>query len=474
VFLRALDALPIPDPADVALYRRATGRQQWPTTPASAAYVTVGRRSGKSRIASLLAVYTAAFTNWKARTAPGETAIVAVLAADKAQARTIFGYARGLVEASPLLRSQILGDKTDTLTFATGSRVEVMTSDYKSLRGRTFALVLADELAFWEASGESSNPDVEVLRAAKPGLMTLNGRLIGLSSPYAQRGALHSEYKKHWGRDDSATLIWGPIDSLSMNSSLSAEAIEAAIADDPEAGAAEWLGQFRSDLADLFSPESLAACTAQGRTELPPSWTSKHTAAIDAAGGAGQDSFAFAIAHQERRQGVVVVDCVREFRPPFDPLAVVAQIAQLAKLYGCRALVADKWGGGFVVESFAREGIAVEHSELTTSDTFLELVPLVNAHLVEICDSPRLLAQLSNLQRSTGRGRDHVEHRRGQHDDLAAAMAGAVVRAAVGLRGVARRLGVEFSTEKPTVEHVAITEDRATRRGVLGMTRKPF
>jgi hypothetical protein len=104
VFLGALDTLPIPDPADVALYRRATGRQQWPTTPASAAYVTVGRRSGKSRIASLLAIYAAAFTNWKARTAPGETAIVATTCSPETGPAGMSESARGAVlpESSPL------------------------------------------------------------------------------------------------------------------------------------------------------------------------------------------------------------------------------------------------------------------------------------------------------------------------------------------------------------------------------------
>jgi len=335
-------------------------------------------------------------------------------------------------------------------------------------------LCLADEVCFWEASAESANPDKEVVRAVRPGLATLGGRLIGISSPYAQRGILYEQYRKHYGQDASTTLVW-QADSRTMNPGLSAELIAEAFAEDPDAARAEWAGLFRADLSDLFTPESLAACTAQGRTELPPSWTAKHVGGLDAAGGGGQDSLGFALCH--RQGGRVVVDVVREYRPPFDPLQVVADVATLAKAYGCRSLVADKWGGGFVVEAFAREGVAVEHSDLTTSDTFLELAPLINGQLVELLDHPRLLRQLGELQRSTGRGRDHVEHRRGDHDDVAAAAAGAVVRAAVGLRGVRRRLGVGFSSEKPTVEHVETTPvpaKRASPERAIGILSKQF
>ncbi|HTK89314.1 MAG TPA: hypothetical protein VL948_03620, partial [Verrucomicrobiae bacterium] len=84
IVLRAFDGLPITEPADVELFRRCTGRAEPPTAPGAELWIAAGRRSGKSRIAALLAVHAAAFTDWKAKTAPGELAVIAVLAADRA------------------------------------------------------------------------------------------------------------------------------------------------------------------------------------------------------------------------------------------------------------------------------------------------------------------------------------------------------------------------------------------------------
>lgn len=60
-FLSALFGLPMPAEDQAALYRRSTGRQDVPMGQAREAWVIVGRRGGKSRIAALIAVYLACF-----------------------------------------------------------------------------------------------------------------------------------------------------------------------------------------------------------------------------------------------------------------------------------------------------------------------------------------------------------------------------------------------------------------------------
>jgi hypothetical protein len=42
-----------------------------------------------------------------------------------------------------------------------------------------------------------------MLRALRPALATTEGKLILLSSPYAQNGALYDLHRKHFGSDDS-------------------------------------------------------------------------------------------------------------------------------------------------------------------------------------------------------------------------------------------------------------------------------
>ena len=72
-------------------------------------------------------------------------------------------------------------------------------------------------------------------------------------------------------------------------------------------------------------------------------------------------------------------------------------------------------------------GIHYQPSEKTKSELFLELLPGINSRRVELLDSPRLVSQLTRLERRTARsGKDSIDHQPGGHDDLANAVAGAI------------------------------------------------
>jgi phage terminase large subunit-like protein len=64
-----------------------------------------GRRSGKSRVAALIAVFIALFV--KHRVSPGERPMVLVIAGSVDQARTVFGYVKGFLEAAPALQREV-------------------------------------------------------------------------------------------------------------------------------------------------------------------------------------------------------------------------------------------------------------------------------------------------------------------------------------------------------------------------------
>ena len=68
-----------------------------------------GRRSGKSRMAAAVAIYLALFV--KHRLAPGEKGMALVLAGSIDQAKTVFGYVRGFLEATPALAREVAAVK---------------------------------------------------------------------------------------------------------------------------------------------------------------------------------------------------------------------------------------------------------------------------------------------------------------------------------------------------------------------------
>jgi streptomycin 6-kinase len=83
----------------------------------------------------------------------------------------------------------------------------------------------------------------------------------------------------------------------------------------------------------------------------------------------------------------------------------------------------------WVVSAFSACGITYEHSEESKSELYGSLLPMLNSGTVALLTNDRLRRQLLSLERRTGRGRDIIDHPRNGHDDVANAVAGALVLA---------------------------------------------
>jgi hypothetical protein len=263
--------------------------------------------------------------------------------------------------------------------------------------------------------------------ASIPGAM-----LLCASSPYARRGALWTAYRKHFGKPGSV-LVW-KADTRTMNPTISQEFIDEAVEADPASAAAEYGAEFRTDVETYVPREVVDAVTISGRFELPPALGEHYIAFVDPSGGSS-DSMTLAIAHFDGKNGLAVLDCLRERRPPFSPEEVVAEFVQLLRSYHVGKIVGDRYGGEWVSEAFSKASHSAryEASELSKSEIYRELLPLLNSKRVELLDNARLVAQLTSLERRTARGgRDSIDHPPGQHDDLVNAAAGALVSAASG------------------------------------------
>ena len=424
-FLRALFA-EAPGPDDLEVYRARTGRTAWPTEPFTEAVTIVGRRGGKSRVLALIAVYLAAFRDYAPYLAPGEVATIGVLAVDKGQARAIFRFVLGLLKAVPMLEPLIVKRDTETIELSNRVHIEIATASFRSTRGYTYAAILCDEVAFWRSDETSLNPDVEILRALRPGLATIPGSMMLIaSSPYSQRGELYNAYRRHFGRDGARVLVW-KASTQEMNPGIDRRIIDEAYEDDPESAKAEYGGEFRTDLADYISRETVDAVTMWGRHELPPEPGVTYSAFVDPSGGVS-DSMTLAIGHLGRNNACVL-DAALEVRPPLDPEQTVAAFAVMLRRYGVTKIFGDKYAGEWPRARFAEHGIEFEQTARPKSDLYHDLLPLLNARRVELLDLPRLSAQLAGLERRTARsGKDSIDHAPGGHDDLANAVAGVLV-----------------------------------------------
>jgi hypothetical protein len=422
-WLCAVFGLPMTD-VEAELFRRCTGRAALPTAAAREVWNIVARRAGKSRMAGFLVAFLAGVKKWKL--APGEKGIVQVITPSRRQATVILDYAEAFLRMLPGV--EIVRRTLDTIELSTGISIQVQSASFRTPRGYTVVACVCDEIAFWRSDDGAANPDTEILRAVRPSLASVPGSLlIALSSPYAQRGELFRNYERHFGRNGSDVLVWQS-DTRTMNPTIPERLIQQAMEEDPAAASAEWGGVFRADLESLYPREALDAVRVPGRFELPPIPGVAYVGFVDPSGGSA-DSFTLAIAHRDAA-GVPVLDLLRERKPPFSPEAVVAEFARDLKRYGISKITGDRYAGEWPREQFRKLGIEYQTADVTRSELYLELLPMVNSGSVELLDHPRLLGQLSGLERRVGRsGKDSIDHRPGSHDDTANAAAGALVHA---------------------------------------------
>lgn len=428
VFLKAVFAM-LMDDAELEVFRRHTERETPPCAPVSEAWMPIGRRGGKSRIASVCALYLGIRFD-ASQLAPGERAVIPVIAADRRQARQIMNYLKGLC-ALEEFRPYVFRQLVETIELTTSVDLSVATASWRTARGFTAPAACCDEVAFWMNDDTSANPDSEIIGALRPAMATVrDSLLLGLSSPYAARGELYRAVERSFGRDDPRVLVWNA-DTRSMNPDIPQGIIDQAFEDDPIAAASEYgrdgRVQFRRDVEQFLDPVAILAVTAVDRRELPRVPNTKYVGFVDPSGGS-QDSMTLAIAHAEA--DTAVLDALREVRPPFSPDDVARDFAELLRSYGLTSVTGDRYGGEWPRERFREHGIQYTPSEKTKNEIYRELVAPVNAGRVQLLDLPRLRAQLIGLERRVARGgRDSIDHRPGGHDDVANAAAGALVLA---------------------------------------------
>jgi Terminase large subunit, T4likevirus-type, N-terminal len=473
--LKAAFVLPL-TPEEREVFDAIAGGRPLPRKRLRELWVIAGRRSGKSRMAALLAVYFALFV--KHRLSSGERGMVLVLAASLEQARVVFEYTLAFLQNSPTLAKEVASSTQSEIRLRNGIIIAVHANSFRSVRGRTLVACIFDETAFWR-DDTTATPDTSVYTAVLPALVTTQGMLIGISSPYRRMGLMYSKHKKYFGVDDGDTLVVQGA-TRTFNRTIDEAAITAQMEADPEAGKSEWEAQFRADIATFIDDEVLDACVDRSRPlELPPVVGRFYRAFVDPSGGAaGGDAYSIGIAHREGAH--YIVDVVRGRQGPFDPVELTKEYAALCAQYRIKSVTGDKYAMEWVPSAWRNCGIVYTHSTLTASEIYLEGLPLFTRALASLPDHPVLLRELRLLERTPARlKREQVTHARGVHDDCANACFGALVTLASHLGAYSDLLGKAFSLgDEPPSEPTYQQREAEKRRQELleryGQPVRPF
>ncbi len=432
--LRLLYGLPITNSKAYRLIEECTGRPPEALSEAGeydTALFLTGRRSGKSRSSAVIAAYEAVLSGNHSKLAPGEEGVVAVISPSKSQSRVVKKALHSFFANSAMLQAMLVRETATEFELANRVRIQILAGDYKTVRGFTMLAVVVDEVCFFGTDTDgAAKSDSELISAVQPALLTTGGRLIAISSPYRRSGWAYSQWERYHGADavSRGVLVW-QAPSLTMNPMLNEEFIERRMDEDLAAARAEYFAEWRDDVAAFISRDVVEPLVVRGRVSLQPKAGNTYRAFADLSGGRS-DAATLCITHRIDAERIVV-DYLGAWEAPFDPTAVLNDMARHLAKYGVRLVVGDNYAAQFVSEGFKRLGHKYERSTLSRSELYLEALPRLTSGHVELLDDPATVEELVRLERyPRAGGRDRVDHPANGHDDRANALAGAIVAAA--------------------------------------------
>lgn len=464
-FFQALTGAQVRSKADIQLIRDCTGLASPPTKPAKEAFLVCGRRSGKSTISALLAVFYAIWGGWEKYLSPGERCKVFVIAVNMDQADVIIGKVKALLDLNSFMRSQVERMLKYSVKLKSGVDIEIKPASWRTVRGFSVGLLIMEELAFFRFESESVLRDKEIYTAIKPGMTTIKNSLtIGISTPFARQGLLYEKHRQHWGKA-GRVLIW-QAPTWVMNKTLKEKDIEAEHLETlgPAEYGAEYQAKFREDIESYLPLQIIERAIVDGRTELLPESGVSYMAFCDPSEGLskGGDSMTFSIGHVHEKK--IIIDLLSEFRPPFDPAVVIGDIARSCRAYGISEMTQDRHAIGWISKDLRAHNIDVEVAKSTKSELYGYFSVLMNKDLVQLPDSERLKKQLIGLQRTLKGGKSvKIDHYRSGKDDCANAVAGV----AVALAGESDDVGPSWTLHAGTPQsEIDAEKPRAQSRHV--------
>jgi hypothetical protein len=377
---RVADGVPLGKLWDDEGVRRGFGDVRPPETAPRTLVILAAARGGKSMMAGSKAVV-CAHTCDVSGLSPGDQLRVPILSVDKDSATQTFNHILGNIQASPYLRSLLIGKPTaDSLTIkhATGRPVEItvvaMSKYGSTLISRWFPSVIFDEATRLAGSADGVRNLDDALHAI-PVRMRPGAQILIIGSPNAPHGPVFDMVAEHYGKPSTRLVVVKGTGPLLHPSWFTPERVEEIRLDNPRAYKTDVLGEFSDTDDQLFSSQVIDDRTRKGPLVIPARKGHHHyVAAIDPAMRAnawtlvilgcdgvndrGEPHYYVALARQWRGNKV------NPLRPDF----VLREIAQILKPYE----VYDLWSDQHHIDSLQviaeQEGIQIHESWATAND----------------------------------------------------------------------------------------------------------
>lgn len=409
--------------------RHALGLELWPKqqeilnelfeSKISHAIWCLGRRSGKSTMSAVAAIYMAFCQEdyFRKKVRKGENYYVCTIANDLKQAKIALDFIRQLLLNSPL-EQEIVRDTAFDITLSNNCVFQAIPASARASRGKAIALAIFDECAFG-LEGDANRGTKALFDAISPSIAQFapHSKILELSSPWLTDGVFYEHFQQAQsgefkGMDAKQIPTWEINPGLPIESDF----MQNAMKKDEENFMVEFGAQFRKNNAAFLQPEIIDAAINKNRKQnLPnPEYRGTYVLSLDPArGGVNRDEYVACIVHFEGQ--TLVVDEFHTFEANFEingkkevNISMVEEwIKEKHRIFDFQSIVLDQFNSSATIQALQNDFPIAEltWSVSTKMKAFSKMRELFNAGLVDIYNHKKAIWQLKNLSviyRSSG------------------------------------------------------------------------
>ena len=368
----------------------------------------LGRRSGKSLMASICAIYAGLMLSdgYKEKLRPNEKFYIVCVANSAEQSKIIIRNIKDLLNDSYFLLDLIKKEYADSLELTNNCVIKSIPTSSRTARGLPVAMLIFDEVAF-SLEGESNAGAESLFRALSPAVAQFGnlGKILLISSPYKKQGLFWDMYRNgRNGKHQTIQAVNYP--SWEVNPSLSKQFLKQEKARDPELFDVEYGANFYHSLNSFIHPDMIEKCVNYDRGILnsQQKYFETYYCSIDPSLGF-RDAYAVVIAHFEAEK--LIVDYCFQFQPRqldehisgISIQNVILTIKQLNQIYGFQKIIVDQFNSSILVQQLSMLNIeGFDWTNKNKKEAYEKLKNAIYAGNLELYNHPKIISELKNLQ----------------------------------------------------------------------------
>lgn len=385
--------------------------------------LVLGARSGKSLLASVIALYESTRPVWREYLNKGEFGYAVVVSTRQKQSEQIIqANCLRLMQNSKNLKGLIKDFTMSELTLKNNMKIVSSPCTSVAYRGVPIYFLACDEIGHFFTEGPKSDKDI--LDALIPRMSQFpKAKLMLISTPSAKQGKLWEYYDEGFKKSGRLTA---QAETLLMNPLVDRNFLKKERARDPDLYSREYLARF-CEKVEAYLSSNLIESSLKLAGDLAYKEGYQYFSGIDASGLAGRDKFSMAITHKQDNN--VYVDKILSWDLR-DPDPIMKDIKELAGIYHFNKTVIDKYARGWVESALRKIGLEVS-TRPNLAEVYANMKSLMLGNRLYLPDNPGLKKALQNTQAYFGRNNAlSIAHERidNSHSDEADAIATAIFK----------------------------------------------